>query len=97
MAINQAWLLTRLDEVKELFGAHPRDAGENYVQHLCFALLITGRLLYAAVALCIHAFLPFTLTYTASRQIARINAILAERKARMEAYYATAAEQPDDA
>ncbi len=61
------------------FKDHPREAGETYGQHLCFALKIASRLIFSGLALMIHGFLPFLFVHTASKTIRNCHGVLDER------------------
>ncbi|MGX9180281.1 DUF6356 family protein [Mesorhizobium sp. BHbdii] len=50
-----------------LFTSHPAKVGETYFSHMAFAAWFCSRLLMAAFAALIHAFLPFLFETTASR------------------------------
>ncbi len=58
--------------MKSLFLTHPRSVDESYVEHLAIAGRFSAKLLLAAGAALVHAFLPFLFEKTASRMIARM-------------------------
>ncbi len=58
--------------MKSLFLTHPRSVDESYVEHLAFAGRFSAKLLLAAGAALVHAFLPFLFEKTASRMIAEM-------------------------
>jgi len=51
----------------KLFLDHPATVGESYLGHMAFAAWFSSRLLMAASAAIVHAFLPFLFETTASR------------------------------
>ena len=51
----------------KLFTSHPAKVGETYFSHMAFAAWFSSRLLMAAGAALVHAFLPFLFETTASR------------------------------
>lgn len=58
--------------LKRLFTEHPAMVGETYPEHMRTALSFAGPLATAAAAACVHAFLPFLCTTTASRTVKRL-------------------------
>ncbi|RWN46080.1 MAG: hypothetical protein E5Y04_25600 [Mesorhizobium sp.] len=53
--------------VAKIFTSHPAKVGETYFSHMGFAAWFSSRLLLAACAALVHAFLPFLFETTASR------------------------------
>ncbi|TIN27272.1 MAG: hypothetical protein E5Y31_13990 [Mesorhizobium sp.] len=53
--------------VARIFTSHPAKVGETYLSHMAFAAWFSSRLLLAACAALVHAFLPFLFETTASR------------------------------
>ncbi|MFD2056694.1 DUF6356 family protein [Mesorhizobium calcicola] len=51
----------------KIFTSHPAKVGETYFGHMAFAAWFSSRLLMAAAAALVHAFLPFLFETTASR------------------------------
>jgi hypothetical protein len=51
------------------FREHPESVGENYAQHWWSAMRFAGGLFVAAIACCIHAFVPALFEGTASRAV----------------------------
>ncbi|MFD1985272.1 DUF6356 family protein [Mesorhizobium newzealandense] len=51
----------------KIFTSHPAKVGETYFGHMGFAAWFSSRLLVAAGAALVHAFLPFLFETTASR------------------------------
>lgn len=51
----------------KIFTSHPSKVGETYFGHMAFAAWFSSRLLMAAGAALVHAFLPFLFETTASR------------------------------
>jgi len=60
--------------------AHLREAGESYFQHLAFATLVAGLLLSAALACLIHALVPALCRRSASRIVALLTRLFADRE-----------------
>jgi hypothetical protein len=58
---------TMTTRMTRLFTAHPETVGETYFGHLAFAAWFASRLMMAAGAALVHAFLPFLFETTASR------------------------------
>ena len=52
--------------IAKLFTEHPASVNETYVGHMAFAFWFASRLLMAAAAALVHAFLPFLFETTAS-------------------------------
>ena len=59
---------------------HLQEAGEGYFEHLSFAATIGLMALAAGLACLIHAVIPALCTRTASRTIALLNQLLADRR-----------------
>jgi hypothetical protein len=55
------------------FTEHPASVGENYFQHLRHASGFAGSMFKGALAVLIHAVLPFLFVHTGSRVIASLN------------------------
>jgi hypothetical protein len=53
--------------VARIFTSHPAKVGETYLSHMAFDGWFSSRLLLAAGAALVHAFLPFLFETTASR------------------------------
>ena len=53
--------------IAKLFTDHPASVDETYLGHMMFAAKFSGKLMLAAGAAIIHAFLPFLFETTASR------------------------------
>ena len=51
----------------KIFTSHPAKVGETYFGHMAFAAWFSSRLMMAAGAALVHAFLPFLFETTASR------------------------------
>lgn len=58
---------------------HLEDAGESYFRHQQAALSIAASLAAASAAALVHAFVPGLFVRTASRRVARLNALLEAR------------------
>ena len=65
--------------VDRLFLEHPRAVNESYFQHQAFALRFAWRLLKAALAAFIHAFIPSCYDKTASKAIMKMHQELVSR------------------
>lgn len=63
------------------FTHHPQTVGESYGEHFGVALRYSGRLLLAAGAAFVHAFLPFLFEKTASNAIKAMYADMTRRGA----------------
>lgn len=55
-----------------IFTSHPAKVGETYFGHMGFAAWFSSRLLMAACAALVHAFLPFLFETTASRIVRQL-------------------------
>jgi hypothetical protein len=53
--------------IAKLFTGHPASVNESYFGHMAFAAWFSSRLMMAAGAALVHAFLPFLFETTASR------------------------------
>ena len=60
---------------------HPRDIGETYGEHAGHALHIGFRMMGAGVACVVHALLPGLFVRTASRAVADVQSLMAQRTA----------------
>ncbi|MFO0990408.1 MAG: DUF6356 family protein [Hyphomicrobiales bacterium] len=69
--------------LSKLFTAHPRAAGESYLEHMAFALGFSGRLFRAAFAALIHGFVPGLCETTASQTVLGMSDELRARRARL--------------
>ncbi|TPK89865.1 hypothetical protein FJ934_24260 [Mesorhizobium sp. B2-4-12] len=58
--------------VASIFTSHPAKVGETYFSHMAFAAWFSSRLLMAAGAALVHAFLPFLFEATASRIVRQL-------------------------
>lgn len=68
--------------VDRLFLAHPRSAGQGYVQHLRFAWHVAGVMAGGALAALLHGVLPCILQTTAGDRIRTLHARLDARPVR---------------
>lgn len=55
--------------MKNIFTDHPHSIGETYFKHALEALFIALRMTYTAIAMVIHAFLPFLFVKTARKTV----------------------------
>lgn len=55
------------------FREHPASVGESYFEHMGCALYFGGRMLMAALACLLHAFLPFLFQSTGKRTISDLH------------------------
>lgn len=62
------------------FTEHPAEVGETYGQHFMTAMSYSMPLLGAAVATCVHAFLPFLFEKTGSECITQLHERLVTSK-----------------
>jgi hypothetical protein len=69
--------------MQRLFLSHPHKVGESYFEHMLFAFTFSGRLLKAAGAALVHAFIPALCETTASQAIMDMHAEIAARRAQM--------------
>ena len=67
------------------FTAHPRDAGETYLEHALFACRYGAKMTLGGLAALIHGVLPFLFTTTGSRITRELHATLEESGARARA------------
>ncbi|MCE2926699.1 MAG: DUF6356 family protein [Rickettsiales bacterium] len=67
------------EEIERAFTEHPKETGESYLVHLWFTVTMTLRLIFSAVVLFIHGFLPFLFVRTASSQMETIYGIMRSR------------------
>jgi hypothetical protein len=61
--------LSMATRIAKLFTDHPASVDETYFGHMAFAAWFSSRLMMAAGAALVHAFLPFLFETTASRII----------------------------
>lgn len=59
---------------------HLHDAGEHYLEHLCFAAAVAALLLAAALACLIHAIVPAFCRRSASRIVALLTRLFQHRE-----------------
>ncbi len=59
--------------MKNIFTNHPKQAGENYIEHFLFSFGISLWLLFCAVIALCHAIFPFTFTFTTGNNLKKIN------------------------
>lgn len=59
--------------IRQLFLSHPAAVGESYREHMQTAFSFALPLAKAAGAACVHAFLPFLFTTTASRTVKQLH------------------------
>ena len=64
---------------KNPFTTHPQEVGETYLVHLCAAGGFAVKMMVAAVACLIHAFLPFVFKTTGSRRVEELHLLLQKR------------------
>ena len=72
-----------MPSMSKLFTAHPQAVGENYFEHMAFALKFSGRLFRAAFAAFAHGFVPGVCETTASSAILEMNDEIRSRRAEM--------------
>lgn len=60
--------------------SHLDEIGESYWKHMGFALIFSARLLFASLAVLIHAFIPAFCRWTGSNEVENLHCILTERK-----------------
>ena len=71
-----------LRKLAAAFTKHPHEAGETYLQHLGFTLMMAARLLFTGSALVVHGFFPFLCVHVGSKTIRGCHSILDERACR---------------
>ncbi len=59
--------------IAKLFTDHPAAVDETYFGHMAFAAWFSSRLMMAAGAALVHAFLPFLFETTASRIVRELS------------------------
>ena len=59
--------------IARLFTDHPATVGESYFGHMAYAAWFGSRLMLAAGAALVHAFLPFLFETTASRIVRELH------------------------
>jgi hypothetical protein len=69
--------------MQRLFLEHPHKVNESYFEHMVFAFTFSGRLLKAAGAALLHAFVPALCETTASQAIMDMHAEISARRAQM--------------
>ena len=67
--------------IAKFFTDHPASVGDTYLGHMAFALWFASRLLMAASAALVHAFLPFLFETTASSIVRELYERTARRSA----------------
>jgi hypothetical protein len=65
--------------LNEAFTGHPKATGETYLEHLWFTLRMSGRMLWAGIAILTHGIFPFLFTKTGSHEIEALYAIMKNR------------------
>ncbi|MFZ4124914.1 MAG: DUF6356 family protein [Rickettsiales bacterium] len=66
-------------KLNEAFTEHPKATGETYLEHLWFTLRMSGRMLWAGIAILLHGIFPFLFTKTGSNEITALYAIMKNR------------------
>ena len=72
-----------MPSMSKLFTDHPEAVGENYFEHMAFALKFSGRLFRAAFAAFAHGFVPGVCETTASSAILEMNDEIRARRVAM--------------
>jgi len=67
-----------MDNVK-FYNRHLKENGMSYLQHLKFAIFLSGKTLGCAIASLIHAFIPFVFVDHTSSTINKLNELFIER------------------
>jgi hypothetical protein len=68
--------------VRNPFTAHPRDVGESYLEHGCFACRYGAKMAWGGIAAFVHGVFPFLFQTTGSRITRELNDRLDESAAR---------------
>ncbi|MEO5692256.1 MAG: DUF6356 family protein [Usitatibacter sp.] len=63
------------------FTAHPREVGESYFEHACFACRYGIRMTVGGLAVVVHGLVPFLFRTTGSRITRELHASLDRSKA----------------
>jgi len=67
------------------FTAHPRDVGESYLEHACFACRYGVKMTLGGIAALVHGVFPFLFQKTGSRITRELNETLEQSAARASA------------
>lgn len=68
-----------MKRIIDAFTSHPREAGENYFEHLLFTINMAIRVLACGIVLVIHGLLPFLFVKKASNMMKTCQKILCDR------------------
>jgi hypothetical protein len=60
--------------------SHLNEIGESYWKHMGFALIFAARLLFASLAVLIHALIPGFCRWTGSNEVKNLHLLLMGRK-----------------
>jgi hypothetical protein len=66
-------------KTSNIFTEHPSQVRMTYLQHTCFALMVSRRTLACAAASLVHAIFPFLFTNHTSTTIRELNEIFDKR------------------
>lgn len=69
-----------MKQIIDAFTTHPREAGENYFEHLLFTLKMALRVIACGGVLVIHGLLPFLFVKKASDMMQGCQKTLCDRK-----------------
>lgn len=61
------------------FTEHPKATGETYLEHLWFTIRMSGRMLWAGIAILLHGIFPFLFRKTGSHEIQALYTIMQKR------------------
>lgn len=70
---------TSVEQLRQLFTAHPASVGETYGHHLRRASFFGAQCILIGLVSLVHAFLPFVFQKTASAKFMRLSAWLLNR------------------
>jgi len=73
-----------LQKVREQAGLHLNEAGEDYVQHLLFSIVMAGQIFLASCTLLTHGLLPFLFTRSTSRRLDKIDRVFKARVKKLD-------------
>jgi len=78
---DQHWQKARQlrNDLEKAFTEHPRQTGENYLQHLWFTVRVSLRFIYVSIVLVTHGLFPFLFTRATSEQIERVYFLMKSR------------------
>jgi hypothetical protein len=76
--------MKKLEDCKKKFTEHPEQAGETYIEHLCYTVRTAASLIVISMLLLLHGLLPFTCQTAASDRLGEINGEMIARRRECE-------------